>query len=214
MIRSKLQKSISLILGVAIVSTGLGTSVSTYAQSGTPGTITSPSPKPGDAMSKPGDAMSKPGDAMSKPGKKPAMAAPAGKTIVDIAGKSKLFTTLVTALKAADLAETLAGEGPYTVFAPTNAAFAKLPKATLAKLLQPENKEQLQQLLNYHVVAGAVTSKMLKAGQIDTIQGGKITVKIKGKKVMINNATVLLADVKASNGIIHAIDTVIMPPTK
>jgi uncharacterized surface protein with fasciclin (FAS1) repeats len=207
MIRSKLQKSISLILGVAIVSTGLGASVATYAQSGTPGTITSPSPAPGDTMTKP---VAKPGDAMSKPAKKPVI----GKTIVDIAGKSKLFTTLVTALKAADLAETLAGEGPYTVFAPTNAAFAKLPKATLAKLLQPENKEQLQQLLNYHVVAGAVTSKMLKAGQIDTIQGGKITVKIKGKKVMINNATVLLADVKASNGIIHAIDTVIMPPTK
>ena len=151
--------------------------------------------------------MTKPADGMSKP----ATAAPTGKTIVDIAAKNKSFTTLVAALKAADLVDTLAGEGPYTVFAPTNAAFAKLPKRTVANLLKPENKEQLKKLLTYHVVPGAVTSNMLKSGQVDSVEGSKITVKIRGKKVMVNNARVIMADVKASNGVIHAIDTVIMP---
>jgi uncharacterized surface protein with fasciclin (FAS1) repeats len=227
---SGLPSAIAVTLGVAIVATGLFASVSTYAQNGTPGTTKTPSPTdspvtipgtetikttPGDTMTKP--AQGTPGGTMTKPEttvpgavmKKPATAS---RTIVDIAGKSKSFTTLVTALKAADLVETLAGEGPYTVFAPTNAAFAKLPKATLAKLLKPQNKEQLKRLLTYHVVSGAVTSKTLKAGKVETVEGSSITVKIKGKKVMVNNANVILADVKASNGVIHAIDTVMMPP--
>jgi uncharacterized surface protein with fasciclin (FAS1) repeats len=214
------QKSIAVTLSVAVVATGVFASVSTYAQSGVPGTTTTPTPAPttipsSGTKSKP-DSTTTPGgttpDSMSPPDKKTKTAAPAGKTIVDLASKSKSFTTLVAALKAADLVETLAGEGPYTVFAPTNAAFAKLPKGTVAKLLKPENKEQLKKLLTYHVVSGAITSKMLKAGNVETVEGSNITVKIKGKKVMINNAKVLQADVKASNGIIHAIDTVIMPP--
>lgn len=227
------QKSIAATLGVAIVSTGLFASISSYAQNDLPktpnpnaspvpsvpaGTMTKPETikAPAGTTTPPDGTMTKPGtmtspEVMTKPVKKPAAVA-AGKTIVDLASKSKSFTTLVAALKAADLVETLAGSGPFTVFAPTNAAFAKLPKATLAQLLKPENKEQLKKILTYHVVSGAVSSKMLKSGQVETVEGSKITVKINGKKVMINKARVLQADVKASNGYIHAIDTVIMPP--
>lgn len=225
MSRYTFQKTIAATLGLALVSTGLFIGISTQAQNSTPSASPSPTASPatpatpatpsgggGGTMTKPatttpGGSMTKPADGMSKP----ATAAPTGKTIVDIAAKNKSFTTLVAALKAADLVDTLAGEGPYTVFAPTNAAFAKLPKRTVANLLKPENKEQLKKLLTYHVVPGAVTSNMLKSGQVDSVEGSKITVKIRGKKVMVNNARVIMADVKASNGVIHAIDTVIMP---
>ena len=221
MSRHTFQKTIAATLGLALVSTGLFIGISTQAQNSTPSaspspaspaTPATPSGGGGATMTKPatttpGGSMTKPADGMSKP----ATAAPTGKTIVDIAAKNKSFTTLVAALKAADLVDTLAGEGPYTVFAPTNAAFAKLPKRTVANLLKPENKEQLKKLLTYHVVPGAVTSNMLKSGQVDSVEGSKITVKIRGKKVMVNNARVIMADVKASNGVIHAIDTVIMP---
>jgi uncharacterized surface protein with fasciclin (FAS1) repeats len=183
------------------------------------GSMTKPSIP--DGMSKPSGApdVTKPATgtpAGSSPAQKPTKKA-ATKTIVELAVGNKSFTTLVKALKAAELVETLAGEGPFTVFAPTNEAFAKLPKGTLAKLLKPENKEQLKKLLTYHVVSGVVTSQMLKAGQIETLEGSKITVKIKkGAKapiVMLNNATIK-AGAKATNGMIYAIDTVIMPPTK
>ena len=219
MSRSIIQKSIAATLGAAVVSTGLFVSISSYAQGGTPGTTTTPTPTatPGTTTPKPsnGGTMTSPGTTpggMSNPGTAPASATPAtGKTIVSIAAGNKNFTTLVTALKAADLVETLSGEGPYTVFAPTNAAFAKLPKATLANLLKPANKEQLKKVLTYHVVSGAVTSKQLKSGAVATVEGGNVTVKISGKKVKVNNANVILADVKASNGVIHAIDTVLIP---
>lgn len=218
---SMFQKSIAATLGAAIVSTGLFVSISSYAQSGTPGTTTSPSTRPtpaqspssGGSMGNPG-TMTTPNGGMSTPAKTPKTTAPTGKTIVSIAAGNKKFSTLVTALKAAGLVETLSAAGPFTVFAPTNAAFAKLPKATLAKLLKPENKEQLKKILTYHVVSGAVTSKMLKSGKVATVEGGNVTVKIRGKKVRVNNAKVIMADVKASNGVIHAIDTVLMPPTK
>ena len=239
---SMFQKSIAATLGAAIVSTGLFVSISSHAQSGTPGTTTSPSTRPtpmqtpssggsmgnpgtmttpsggmstpNGGMSTPNGGMSTPSGGMSTPAKTPKTTAPTGKTIVSIASGNKNFSTLVTALKAADLVETLSAEGPYTVFAPTNAAFAKIPKATLAKLLKPENKEQLKKILTYHVVSGAVTSKMLKSGKVATVEGGNVTVKISGKKVRVNNANVIMADVKASNGVIHAIDTVLMPSTK
>lgn len=212
------QKSIAATLGAAIVSTGLFVSISSHAQSGTPGTTTSPSTRPtpaqspssGGSMGNPG-TMTTPSGGMSTPAK---TTAPTGKTIVSIASGNKNFSTLVTALKAADLVETLSAAGPFTVFAPTNAAFAKLPKATLANLLKPENKEQLQKILTYHVVSGAVRSNQLKSGKVATVEGGNVTVKISGKKVRVNNAKVIMADVKASNGVIHAIDTVLMPPTK
>jgi uncharacterized surface protein with fasciclin (FAS1) repeats len=223
MSRSIFQKAIAATLGAAVVSTGLFVSISSYAQSGTPGTTTTPSPTsspaatPGTTTPRPsnGGTMTNPGTTpggMSNPGTAPASATPAsGKTIVSIAAGNKNFTTLVTALKAADLVNTLSGEGPYTVFAPTNAAFAKLPKATLANLLKPANKEQLKKVLTYHVVSGAVTSKQLKSGSVATVEGGNVTVKVSGKKVKVNNANVILADVKASNGYIHAIDTVLIP---
>ena len=215
---SMFQKSIAATLGAAIVSTGLFVSISSHAQSGTPGTTTSPSTRPtpaqspssGGSMGNPG-TMTTPSGTMSTPAK---TTAPTGKTIVSIASGNKNFSTLVTALKAADLVETLSAAGPFTVFAPTNAAFAKLPKATLANLLKPENKEQLQKILTYHVVSGAVTSKMLKSGRVATVEGSNVTVRIRGKKVRVNNAKVIMADVKSSNGVIHAIDTVLMPPTK
>jgi uncharacterized surface protein with fasciclin (FAS1) repeats len=217
MSRSIFSKSIAATLGIAAVATGLFASISSHAQSGTPGTTTTPVPTTtttpattpsGGSMGTPGTTT--PGGSMSTPTKK----APTGKTIVTLAAGNKNFTTLVKALKAADLVDTLSAEGPYTVFAPTNAAFAKLPKATLANLLKPENQEQLKKVLTYHVVPGAVTSKQLKAGAVATVEGSNVTVKIKGKKVTINNANVLLADVKASNGVIHAIDTVLIPTTK
>jgi uncharacterized surface protein with fasciclin (FAS1) repeats len=217
MSRSIFSKSIAATLGAAVVATGLFASISSHAQSGTmttpaPTTTTTPAPTTttpsGGSMGNPGTTT--PGGSTSTPAKK----APTGKTIVTLAAGNKNFTTLVKALKAADLVDTLSAEGPYTVFAPTNAAFAKLPKATLAKLLKPENQEQLKKVLTYHVVPGTVTSKQLKSGSVATVEGSNITVKIKGKKVMINNANVILADVKASNGVIHAIDTVLMPATK
>jgi uncharacterized surface protein with fasciclin (FAS1) repeats len=217
MSRSIFSKSIAATLGAAVVATGLFASISSHAQSGTmttpaPTTTTTPAPTTttpsGGSMGTPGTTT--PGGSTPTPAKK----APTGKTIVTLAAGNKNFTTLVKALKAADLVDTLSAEGPYTVFAPTNAAFAKLPKATLAKLLKPENQEQLKKVLTYHVVPGTVTSKQLKSGSVATVEGSNVTVKIKGKKVMINNANVILADVKASNGVIHAIDTVLMPATK
>ena len=234
-IGSKQRLAIAATLGIAIVSTGIFSSISSHAQNGTPGTTTTPTTTPvkkpsnggsmgkPDATTTPDGAMSKPSKmptttttpaaGMLKPSKTPVTTAPAGKTIVDIAAKDKSLTTLVKALKAAGLVETLAGEGPYTVFAPTNDAFAKLPKGTLLKLLKPENQEQLKKILTYHVVSGTVTSKMLKSGKVDTVEGSQITVKIRAKKVMINNATVTKADIKTSNGVIHSIDSVMMPPT-
>jgi uncharacterized surface protein with fasciclin (FAS1) repeats len=147
--------------------------------------------------------------------KMPAAKTPAkGGTIVDVASGQKDFSTLVTAVKAAGLVDTLSGPGPFTVFAPTNAAFAKLPKATLESLLKPENKAKLQKILTYHVLAEKVPSTAIKPGAVKTVEGSTMSLKLMGKSVMVNNAKVVKADVPASNGIIHAIDTVIMPPTQ
>jgi uncharacterized surface protein with fasciclin (FAS1) repeats len=211
MSRSIFSQSIAATLGIAAVATGLFASISSHAQTGTPGTTTTPVPTTtttpsGGSTGTPGTTT--PGGSMSTPTKK------TGKTIVSIAAGNPNFTTLVKALKAADLVDTLSAEGPYTVFAPTNKAFAKLPKATLANLLKPENQEQLKKVLTYHVVPSSVTSKQLKNGSVATVEGSNVTVKIRGKKVMINNANVILADVKANNGVIHAIDTVLIPTTK
>jgi uncharacterized surface protein with fasciclin (FAS1) repeats len=203
-------------MGVSIVAAGLFASLSSNAQTGVPtavpSTVPTVAPTVPGGMTKP-DSTTTPGG-MTKPTTTttPATVAPVGKTIAQLVAGNKNFTTLLAALKAAELTDTLAGEGPFTVFAPTNDAFKKIPKATLAKLLKPENKEQLKKLLTYHVVSGAVTSKMLKSGQqVDTVEGSKVTIKIKGTKVMVNNANVILANVKASNGVIHAIDTVLTP---
>jgi uncharacterized surface protein with fasciclin (FAS1) repeats len=148
----------------------------------------------------------------------------ASKDIVDNAASSKDLTTLVTAVKAAGLVDTLKGKGPYTVFAPTNAAFAKLPAGTVDSLLKPENKPALAKVLTYHVVAGKVDAatlgKAIENGNgmatITTVQGETLTAVVKGGKVEIRDAkggvaTVTTADVWQSNGVVHVIDTVLLP---
>lgn len=134
------------------------------------------------------------------------------KNIVENAVNSADHTTLVAAVTAAGLAETLSGTGPFTVFAPTNAAFAKLPAGAVDNLLKPEMKGDLTSVLTYHVVPGAVKAADLKDGQkIKTVQGKELTVAIKDGKVMIDGATVTIADVISSNGVTHVIDGVLMP---
>jgi uncharacterized surface protein with fasciclin (FAS1) repeats len=141
------------------------------------------------------------------------MPAKGGGTIVDVASSVGDFSTLVAAVKAAGLVDTLSGPGPFTVFAPTNAAFAKLPKGTLESLLKPENKAKLQKILTYHVLAGKVPSTAIKPGAVKTVEGNTVALKTMGRSVMVNNAKVIKADIPASNGVIHVIDTVILPPS-
>ncbi|WP_245395632.1 fasciclin domain-containing protein [Anthocerotibacter panamensis] len=131
--------------------------------------------------------------------------------IVEVAVANGSFKTLAAALKAADLINVLTGEGPFTVFAPTDAAFAALPKGTVENLLKPENKAKLVQILTYHVVAGKVTSDALQSGEVKTVEGSPVKVVVEGKNIMVNNAQVTLPDVEASNGVIHVIDKVILP---
>jgi uncharacterized surface protein with fasciclin (FAS1) repeats len=135
-------------------------------------------------------------------------------TIVEVAVGNKSFSTLVAAVKAAGLVETLSGAGPFTVFAPTDEAFAKLPAGTVEDLVKPENKEKLTAILTYHVLAGKVMAADAIAADgkmVKTVNGQEIAVKVKDGKVMINDSTVIIADVAASNGVIHAIDTVLLP---
>jgi len=145
------------------------------------------------------------------------------RSIVENAVNSKDHTTLVAAVKAAGLVETLQGKGPFTVFAPTNTAFSKLPKGTVETLVKPENKNMLQGILTYHVVAGkwnaSDIAKAIKKGdgtaEVTTVQGGKLTLMMEGKNVVITDekggrATVTIADVNQSNGVIHVVDTVLM----
>ncbi|WP_081979196.1 fasciclin domain-containing protein [Lacinutrix jangbogonensis] len=144
--------------------------------------------------------------------------------IVEVAAGNEAFSTLVAAVKAAGLVETLSSKGPFTVFAPTNDAFAALPKGTVASLLLPESKATLTSILTYHVVSGkfeaaaviAAIKKNNGAFTVTTVQGENITLSLKGGKVMLKDAkggtaTVVIADVAASNGVIHAIDSVVMP---
>ena len=131
------------------------------------------------------------------------------KDIVDTAVGAGSFKTLATALTAADLVKTLKGPGPFTVFAPTDAAFAKIPKEQLDALLK--DKAKLTAVLTYHVVPGKVMAKDVKPGAVKTVQGQSITVKADGGKVMVDGATVTQTDIAASNGVIHVIDTVLLP---
>ena len=137
-----------------------------------------------------------------------ALTAAHAKDIVETAVAAGSFKTLVTAVQAAGLVDTLKGPGPFTVFAPTDEAFAKIPKATLDALLK--DKAALTKVLTYHVVPGKVMAKDVKAGKVKTVQGGEITISTTGG-VMVDNAKVVATDVEASNGVIHVIDTVIMP---
>jgi len=135
------------------------------------------------------------------------------KDIVSLAVGNENLSTLVAAVKAAGLVETLQGDGPFTVFAPTNEAFAALPAGTLESLLKPENKAKLTSILTYHVVASKVMSSDLSNGQeAKTVEGDAVKVTMNDKGVMINDAKVVAADVSASNGVVHVIDKVILPP--
>lgn len=137
-----------------------------------------------------------------------------GKDVVALAESNPSFTMLTKALKAAGLTETLQGKGPFTVFAPTDEAFAKLPQDAVRDLLKPENKEVLVKILTYHVVPGNVESGQLKAGEIKSLQGDPISVKIGSDKgVIVNDAKVVTTDVKATNGVVHAVDAVLLPPS-
>lgn len=132
--------------------------------------------------------------------------------IVDTAVAAGNFSTLAAALDAADLIPTLKGDGPFTVFAPTDEAFAKLPAGTVESLLKPENRDQLVAILTYHVVSGKVMAKdVAKLSEATTVNGSDISIMVKDGKVRINDATVIAADVATSNGVIHIVDTVILP---
>jgi uncharacterized surface protein with fasciclin (FAS1) repeats len=137
---------------------------------------------------------------------------PSSSNLVALAAQNGSFKILTAALEAAGLTETLEQQGPFTVFAPTDAAFAALPEGTVEKLLQPENKAMLVQILTYHVIPGKVSSSQLKSGEVTTVEGSPVTVKVGNDRVMVGNANVSQANIEATNGIIHAIDKVIMPP--
>ena len=134
-----------------------------------------------------------------------------GKTVVAVAVEAGQFKTLVAAVKAAGLVDTLNGKGPFTVFAPTDEAFAKLPAGTVETLLKPENKEKLVGILTYHVIAGKVMAADVKTMSAKTVNGKEVAIKVDGGKVTIGAATVVKTDIAASNGVIHVIDTVLIP---
>lgn len=140
--------------------------------------------------------------------------APQSKNIVDIASSDSRFKTLVTALKAAGLVDTLKGEGPFTVFAPTDDAFSKLPAGQIDELLKPENKKTLVNILTYHVTPGKVTAKdaiKLNGKEVPMLNGAKAKIEVKDNQVYIDGAKVIVTDIMAKNGIIHVIDTVMTP---
>jgi uncharacterized surface protein with fasciclin (FAS1) repeats len=133
------------------------------------------------------------------------------KTIVGVAAGAGQFNTLVAAVKAAGLVDTLNGKGPFTVFAPTDEAFAKLPAGTVDNLLKPENKQKLAGILTYHVVAGKVMAADVKTSNVKTVNGKEASIKADAGKVTIGSASVVKTDIAASNGVIHVIDTVLIP---
>ena len=137
----------------------------------------------------------------------------ADKDIVDTAVEAGQFQTLAAALEAAGLVSTLKGAGPFTVFAPTDEAFAKLPAGTVESLLEPENKDKLVAILTYHVVSGAVpASDVVNLTEAPTVNGASVEISVDGGTVMVNDATVTATDIMTSNGVIHVIDTVLLPP--
>lgn len=137
----------------------------------------------------------------------------AEKDIVDTAVSAGQFKTLAAALGAADLVDTLKGDGPFTVFAPTDEAFAKLPAGTVENLLKPENKDQLVAILTYHVVpAKVMAADVTKLKEAKTVNGKMLSIRTSGDAVMVNDATVTATNIAASNGVIHVVDTVILPP--
>lgn len=179
----------------------------TKTQAGTPGAETTSGAKPTVPGTSEAGASTKTVEAAG------ASTDAATGTIVDVAAKAGSFTTLAKALEAAGLVDMLSGKGPFTVFAPTDEAFAALPKGTLDELLLPENRERLTKVLTYHVISGEVLSTDLKAGEVTTVEGSPLKISLTDG-VMVNDAKVVTPDIKASNGVIHAIDKVILPPQK
>ncbi|MGJ3241779.1 MAG: fasciclin domain-containing protein [Opitutales bacterium] len=148
---------------------------------------------------------------MDKDGKAMAKDAMKADTVVDVAVASPDHTTLVAAVKAAGLVETLSGEGPFTIFAPTDEAFAKLPDGTLDMLLKPENKDQLVSILTYHVVPANVPASAVEPGNVPTVNGSMLPVSVDYGTVKVGDAKVTATDLKAKNGVVHVIDTVLLP---
>lgn len=142
-----------------------------------------------------------------------AVAGTEGESIVEVAEANGSFDTLVAAVETAGLDETLSAEGPYTVFAPTDEAFAALPEGTVEKLIMPENREALNQILAYHVVAGEVDAADIQPGALNTVEGSDVEVSVDPVGVTVNGANVVQPDVTADNGVIHVVDTVLLPPT-
>ena len=136
-----------------------------------------------------------------------------GESIVDVAAANGSFDTLVAAVQAAGLEETLDADGPYTLFAPTDEAFAALPEGTVEKQVKPENADALNQVLAYHVVSGEVPASEIEPGAVSTVEGSAVEVAVDPAGVTVNDATVVQPDVIAENGVIHVVDTVLLPPT-
>ncbi len=142
----------------------------------------------------------------------PAATATANETIDQVVASNGSFSTLNAAIQAADLGTTLSGTGPYTVFAPTDAAFAALPAGTLDQLLLPENKAELQKVLTYHVIPGSVSSAQITPGAVNTVEGAPVNIAASAGEVTVGDAKVTQPDITASNGVIHVIDKVLLPP--
>jgi uncharacterized surface protein with fasciclin (FAS1) repeats len=176
--------------------------------SGTP----SVSPRPGKPP-QPGIEVPPPNPDTSPSPTQPSNSTSETENVLQVAESAGSFKTLIKALQAAGLTQVLQGQGPFTIFAPTDDAFAKLPPEAVRDLLKPENKEVLVKVLTYHVVAGKVLSSDLKSGQVNSLQGDPISVKVGSAGVSVNDAKVIKADIPASNGVIHVIDNVILPPS-
>ncbi len=201
----KLRNTVVAALGVALTITSFGViqANSMPGPSKPPATTPKPASKP---AGRPAAQSPKPPAEGGQPGNT------AKGNIVDLASSSEQFKTLVSAIQAAGLVEALSSEGPFTLFAPNDKAFAKVPKATLDKLLKPANKQELQKVLKYHVIAGAVKAADVKSGSVDTAAGSPVKIVAAGGNVTVNGAKVIKADNEASNGIVHVIDTVLIPP--
>jgi uncharacterized surface protein with fasciclin (FAS1) repeats len=203
--KNKFRGAIATVLGLTIAATGISISRAE--------TTTKPSAAGTAETKKPIKKSPSPSSTSSpSPSSSSDSTTTGTKTIVELASASKQFKTLVAAVKAAELTDTLSGEGTFTLFAPNDTAFNKLPKGTLKKLLKPENKVALQKILKYHLLPSEVMAADVKPGSVATVEGKTVKIAVTGKKVMVNTATVLKTDIKASNGVVHTIDTVLMPP--
>jgi uncharacterized surface protein with fasciclin (FAS1) repeats len=206
----KIRKLVVAALGIAFAATSAVQAQSKPVDSKSPAQMKKTPATTGDSTSgKKPTTQGKPTVAQDKPTTTPgATSTPATSAgnIVEVAASDKQFGTLVSAVKSAGLVEVLSGAGPFTVFAPTDEAFAKIPKATLQKLADPKNKAELQKVLKLHVVSGSAMAADIKTGKV-----GALNIVASSGKVQVNGANVVKADIKASNGVIHAIDKVLIP---